>query len=439
MPENKRTIALDWFGDYDFPNHAHVMEELHKKLPEILENSAYQKPALPASQWTIQDFLDHPDILAACLDRLPSPPRLTNDQIHIIAFLPSNRIGPETCRSNCSHCIFRSIPEYKIDIETAIEVVTSLKEQGYICTGLTPPDSFAPDLLAFGKRGSGTAYNITNLGFCAWTSGAEIAGHENPDHLLDTIYDTIGYREIIMNGQEVAGTPTPFTETTPSRVVKQAVDRIRQWNQSPRAKAKHLKILLTFTITKLNNQLKDMRRMLQFCRDNGIGAIRFNRFSNFANIDNLSKYEISREEITVFYENLATLHQEIPLDSDIKLSVSQDFGEQGITAIEPFMEKAYQNKKVNMCRLGRKLFSLVIVDGELTIACCTNRYLPKVGKVRKKPDSGMWEIQWDEALLKRIFYTRGIEIDGNYGLYGCWAAQPHDPAFNNKTLIESIF
>lgn len=322
-------------------------------------------------------------------------------------FYYNRRTGGKQCGADCAHC-FLKVPGAEaeaVSAELAVEVTRDLEAQGYRI-GLTPADSFAKDVLATGNGGS--AYRIDGLGNTAWTSGVPIA---LPDwrQKLERARE-VGYTAIVMNAHAAAGISVPIAGVTKAPVIFNAIENIKAWNRERPGEA--FDIGVTFTVRRDNLELDSLRTFVRFGIEHGVGVVRFNCFANFLADPRYSAYELSREDVATFYGNLAQLHLEF-LGEPIQLSVSEDFGNAGIEAIEPHMPVEHRGQRVGVCRAGWRLFAITPINGVLRIVGCVDRMAPYLGHVERI--EGRWTIVW---YPERVEELRRAQVDGD--LYGCF-------------------
>lgn len=319
--------------------------------------------------------------------------------------------GKQTCLANCSHCFFK-IPgseEQYISINLAVEIANDLRTQGYNRIDLTPSDSFGEEILSYGDDGSG--YRIPGIGKMAWTSGAPIAklGWENR---LERAWQ-IGYRSLVMNGHDIAGTDVPFKGVTKAPILKKALANMKQWNeQNP---DKQFDWGYTFTLRSDTCNSVVMGKIAEWAVENNIRILRFNCFADFLqNNPEHKKLVPTQTNISDMYKVLASLHEKY-IELPMQFSVSEDFGDSGIGAIEQYIPEEYRGKKVGTCRAGWRLFAITPIDGIIRVVGCVDRMWPYLGTVEKL--NGSWKIIWD---FKCIEEMRKARIDGQ--LNGCFSS-----------------
>ena len=336
-----------------------------------------------------------------------------------IYFYQSTQTGSRTCRRACEMCFFKRLPQTTVPLSLATEVTRDLQRRGYR-VGLCPADSLVPEVLRSGA--SGSAYRISGLGLTAWTAAAYLAD-SSWEATLEAAW-TAGFRVLVINGQGVAGVPVPFKGVSTPAQIQTAVNRIREWNQ--RRPDQQFKIGITFTI-RSDHDYASFQQMGKWAVENGVAVIRFNCFANFRGLPEHDRWLLERSGVERFYDWLARLHKEM-IGSGVQLSVSEDFGDAGISQIEALMPAEYQNRQVGRCRSGWRLFALTQLEGKLVVTGCVDRLLPVMGKVVKKTDGR--DIDWDLAILGRL-----AEIQTQRRFYGCWGglgfARGKDAGFND--------
>lgn len=320
--------------------------------------------------------------------------------------------GQQTCLANCSHCFFK-IPgseEQYIPISLAVEIANDLRTQGYNRIDLTPSDSFGEEILSYGDDGSG--YRIPGIGKMAWTSGAPIAklGWENR---LERAWQ-IGYRSLVMNGHDIAGTAVPFKGVTKAPTLKKALENMKQWNeQNP---GKQFDWGYTFTLRSDTCNSVAMGKIAEWAVENNIRILRFNCFADFLQ-NNLEhkKLVLTQTNISDMYSILASLHEKY-IEFPMQFSVSEDFGDSGIGAIEKYIPEEYRGRKVGTCRAGWRLFAITPINGIIRVVGCVDRMWPYLGIVEKW--NGSWKIIWDFERIEEMCKAR---INGV--LNGCFSSQ----------------
>jgi hypothetical protein len=315
----------------------------------------------------------------------------------------SGRPGKQTCLASCSHCFFK-IPgaeEQFISINQAIEIAHDLRSDGYARVDLTPSDSFGEEILSYGDDGSG--YRIPGMGKMAWTSGAPLAlrGWEKR---IERAWD-IGYRSLVMNGHDIAGTNVPFKGVTKAPILQKALVNIKKWNEiNP---DKQFDWGFTFTLRSDTCNFESMGKIAKWAIENDVRVLRFNCFADF--LQNNQEYNDlvpSQKDILTMYKTLAMLHLKY-IDSRMQFSVSEDFGDAGIEAIEPYIPEEYRGKKVGICRAAWRLFAITPINGTIRVVGCVDRMWPYLGTVEKQ--GGQWVIVWD---MRRIEEMRKARISG---------------------------
>ena len=322
-----------------------------------------------------------------------------------IYFHYDSRIGGPTCKAACSHCYFRNQPAFHIPAERALAITHSLREQGYNI-GMAPADSFNDEALDAGDAGS--AYRLKTVNALAWTSGMPLMlpGWEKR---LARAYE-IGFRSIVMNAHEAAGTSVPLAGVTKGVVIQRALANIRSWNG--RSSDRSFSRAVTFTIRRDNCELDLMRQMVAWGVGEGLELVRFNAFSNFQNLPEHKVYELTRNDIVRFYACLAELQREF-LETPTALGISEDWGDAGIEQIYPFLTPEWQSRSIGWCRTGYRLFALLEVKGELVLTGCVDKWDPPVGKVLEY--GGEFKIAWD---YDRIETIRQAVLKNE--VYACW-------------------
>lgn len=339
-------------------------------------------------------------------------------------FYYSRETGGRTCKASCEHCFLMldGAKEESISVTQAHEIIVDLQAEGYTSVGLTPSDSFSDELLASGDAGS--AYRISGLGNTAWTSGAPLA-LEGWRERLNRGWE-IGFRAIIMNGHDVAGTTVPFGGVTRKALLDRALANIRSWNTHRREG--EFQFGLTFTIGAHNCDYVSLRTMANYALEIGCSFLRYNCFANFLARPEHAQYEQSADQIREMYVSIARVHTEL-IDQPISISVSEDFGPHGIEVIEPFMPPEYRGREVGNCRAGWRLFGITPVNGRLAVVGCVDRMAPYFGEVVRR--EGRWTIDWNFEHLEEF---RQARLRGQ--LYGCFGGvgrnRPADAGFNSS-------
>lgn len=328
----------------------------------------------------------------------------------------SLKLGKNTCLANCSHCFLKikGAEEEYIPVSLAIKVANDLRTQGYTQVDLTPSDSFGEEILEYGDDGS--AQRISGMGKMAWTSGTPLAlsGWEKR---LERAWQ-IGYRSLVINGHDLAGTTVPFTGVTKVPTLKKALANMKQWNEHNLDK--QFDWGYTFTLRSDTCNSVAMGKIAEWAVENKIKVLRFNCFSDFLGGNSEYSHLVpSREDISTMYKTLAFLHEKY-IDSLIQFSISEDFGDAGIEAIEHYISKEYRGKKVGICRAGWRLFAITPIHGVLRVVGCVDSMWPYLGIVRND-HNGNWIIEWD---LDRIEKIRKARVKGQF--YGCFGGVGRD-------------
>ena len=333
-----------------------------------------------------------------------------------IYFYYSREIGASTCKAACSHCFLRGPGEAdeKIELPQTMKILYDLQTAGYKI-GLTPPDSFGDELLESGDAGS--AYRIEGLGNMAWTSGAPLALPGWEDRLARGY--SMGFRTIILNAHDAAGINVPFGGVTKKRLIDQAICNIRTWSQA-QADGGYEDIGITFTLRRDNCGYEAMEQMTTYAIDQGASVLRFNCFADFLKQPAYEHHMMDRLQIEQVYRNVARLHQE-HLAEPIRFSISEDFGEAGVAAIEPYIDPKLRGQQVGICRAGWKLFAITPINGKVMVVGCVDRIAPYLGEVVER--GGKWTIDW---YYERMESLRQARING--GLYGCFGGVGRDRA-----------
>jgi len=324
----------------------------------------------------------------------------------------SKRPGRQTCLGNCEQCFFK-IPgseEQFIPISKAIEIAHDLRNEGYIRVDLTPSDSFGEEILNRGDDGSG--YRIPGIGKMAWTSGVSLA-LSGWEIRLEKAWQ-IGYRSLIMNGHDIAGTVVPFKGVTRASVLRRALQNIKQWNE--KNPDKQFDWGFTFTLRSDTCNPMAMGKIAEWAVENGVRVLRFNCFADFLHNNPEHKNLMpNQKDISTMYETLAMLHVKY-IDLPMQFSVSEDFGDVGIEVIEPYIPEEYRGKKVGICRAAWRLFAITPINGILRVVGCVDRMWPYLGTVEKI--DGFWTIIWD---LERVEEMRQARFSGE--LSACFSVE----------------
>lgn len=346
----------------------------------------------------------------------------------------SKRPGMNTCLANCSHCFLKVVgaEEQYISIPEAIEVANDLRTQGYTNVDLTPSDSFGEEILQYGDDGS--AYVIPGMGKMAWTSGVPLA-LEGWESKVARAWQ-LGYRSLVMNGHDIAGTAVPIKGITKAPTLQKALNNMRSWNV--RNPDKQFDWGYTFTLRADTCNPIAMGKIAEWAVKNEVRVLRFNCFADYLGSDPTHRFLVpSRKDILTMYETLAKLHQKY-IDSPMQFSISEDFGEAGVEFIEPYINPLYHNQKVGVCRAAWRLFAITPINDKLVVVGCVDRIWPYLGTVEKC--NGQWTIVWD---MERMEQMRQARLQGQ--LYGCFGGvgrdRPNGTGFNSvegNALLSSL-
>lgn len=356
---------------------------------------------------------------------------LRNEEIDIY-FHYDSRIGAPTCKAACSHCYFRNRPTFNIPVEQALQITQNLRNQGYN-VGMVPADSFSDDALNAGDLGS--AFRLKSIGASAWTSGMPLYLPGWKERL--TRAWQIGFRSIIISAHEAAGTSVPIKGVTKPLVIRQAIQNIGEWNtllriSEPTPDQPGYSIATTFTIRKDNCDLSTMRQMAHWAISAGVNVARFNCFANFQRLPEHKVYELSREDISQFYGHLAVLQEEF-MSTPLQFGISEDWGDAGIEQILPYLPSNWMSKQTGWCRAGYRLFSMIMVEDEVVLTGCVDKWAPILGKLVS--DLGGYRIEWSTEHIEAI--RTAVQ---NQGVYACWGGVGYDrepqAGFNSNPTAE---
>lgn len=320
-------------------------------------------------------------------------------------FHASNQVGKRTCQAQCEHCYFFNAKPYEVPRDEALAVVRSLSAQGYDISYLLA-DSFADEALL--SEVGGSAFRVQDNGLAAWTAG-RILTQRGWEARLDRGWE-LGYRAITITAHDVADTPIIFRGVTPGKVVERAVENIFLWNE---CRKRDMKIILTFTLHKLNLTRDNLQKMARFCFRNGVDVCRFNAFANFRNDPSLTRCELERSDIVRFYGYLKELCQAYQ-HTGVYFGLSEDIGDAGIEQVLPWLSAEWHElDRTQWCRAGYRLFALIKVGEELRIVGCVDRWDPPLGRVLKVGDD--YHIEWDVAKIEAL---RLAVLSQQ--VYACW-------------------
>ena len=316
----------------------------------------------------------------------------------------------KTCGSACQGCYFKNLSPYEIPIETAKQIESNLRDQGYD-VGIVTADGFS-DASLYQVGEAGSAFRVKDFAVNngnAWTSGYLLT-QEGWNRRLSDGWD-IGYRAITISlyglilDFPIKGVPKPET-------VYQALINIQSWNcLHP---DKKFKLIVTARIFPHTKSLESLRLLASWCYDFGIDGLRWNAHANFQNIPEHSLLELNKEDIYDFYGNLAILHEEY-INKPILFGISEDIGPYGIEQILKYLPDEWSEFKPQSnywCRAGYRLFSINMVEGEIVVTGCVDRWAPILGHVRLK--HGQYSIEWKYDEIEKL---RLSVINGS--VYGC--------------------
>ena len=337
---------------------------------------------------------------------------LSSSQIDIY-FHYTNEIGKATCKAKCNHCYLKTVDDFSVPFDVAADITDALKVKWYNIW-LTPPDTFADWFLEKVRQNNmnnswWSAFRLEEMGLAAWTSGKPLILW-NPFDKLQLAYDC-GYRSITLSPHDAAWTFVPITWFTKWTDVTVAIGNIQERNKHNPDKV--FAITTTFTLGKHNNNFESMDKMAQWWIANNINLPRFNCFANFLQKDEHKVYEMSKDDIRVFWGNLLML-QEKYINEEMKFGLSEDWWDAFINDwLLQYLDDAWKDKWSWWCRAGYRLFAMIQRDNDIIIVWCVdNRSIWSVlGRVLQWPqgydiDRNMPEIErLRQAIVSEKLYS----------------------------------
>lgn len=316
----------------------------------------------------------------------------------------------KTCGSACQGCYFKNLPAYEIPVDTAKRIAGDLRYLGYD-VGIVTADGFS-DTSLYGVAEAGSAFRLEDIAKNnggAWTSGY-LLSKDGWRERLNTGWE-IGYRAITISLYG-AVLPFPIPGVPRPETVRAAIANIRTWNQEN--PDKKYRIVATARIFPHTKDLNSLRKITDWCLLNGVNFVRWNAHANFLDIQDQIDLEITASDIRKFYGNLAQLHEEY-VDQPITFGISEDIGPLGIEQILPYLPRewdAFVPGSNYWCRAGYRLFSINMVEGQIVVTGCVDRWAPVLGYVRYA--HGQYRIDWKYEEIENL---RTSIINGS--VYGC--------------------
>jgi hypothetical protein len=333
--------------------------------------------------------------------------------------------GQSTCAADCSGCYFQTLDPYEIPADIAKKVRDDLAGIGYDI-GLVYSDSFSDTALSQGE--SGSAFRYDPLGAnntMAWTSGNLLAGSKSGARRLTEGWK-LGYGIITISLYNMV-TQHPMSRTPSNGAISKAIQNIKIWNANnfPGNQNAGYELATTQLIHRENCNLDDMRRVAEWCLNNGVSVCRFNSFANFMDQSNMEPYEMTPEDSERLWRNLAILQEEY-LSTPMKFAVSEDISARGIEACIPYFNpndgwEKFNSERPYWCRAGYRLFSIngeTQADGSTRLpikACVDNWSKLEIGEVRQSSDDGRFKPYFNIPMIEDL---RISVLDGKIST--CW-------------------
>ncbi len=318
--------------------------------------------------------------------------------------------GKKTCGSACKGCYFQNLPMYEIPLETAKRITSDLRYQGYD-VGVITADAFS-DTALYEVGEAGSAFRLKDFAENngnAWTSGYLLSQPGWEKRLIDAW--NIGYGAITISLYATV-LEFPITGIPKTETILTAVKNIKSWNEmNP---DKRFKIIATARIFPHTKDLDSLRKLAEWCIEQEIDGLRWNAHANFQNIPEQILLELTASDIYCFYGNLAKLHEEYQ-DKPILFGISEDIGPHGIEQILPYLPAEWDSFVPGSnywCRAGYRLFAINMIEGEIVITGCVDRWAPILGHLRYA--HGQYRIDWEYEKIENL-KTAIVEKK----VYGC--------------------
>ena len=318
----------------------------------------------------------------------------------------------KTCGAACQGCYFKNLPPYEIPIDTAKKITKSLRLQGYDI-GIVTADGFS-DISLYQIKEAGSAFRLKDIAERngnAWTSGYLLSKEGWRERLKTG--SGIGYGAITISlygtvlDFPIPGVPKPNT-------VKTAISNIQKWNKENPNKI--FKIVTTARIFPNTYDIGSLRKLADWCLENKIDFLRWNAHANFLNLPDQIPLELTAKNIYDFYGNLAKLHNEY-INEKLAFGISEDIGPYGIEQILQYLPSEWDKFTPSSnywCRAGYRLFSINMINGEIVITGCVDRWAPVLGYIRH--ENGDYFIEWKYDEIERLRLS--IIEDRVYGCHG---------------------
>jgi len=347
---------------------------------------------------------------------LKIPFNLLNPSDIDIYFHYTNEISKKTCKANCDFCYLKTVDEFSIPFDTAVQIIDALKQKWYNIW-LIPPDTFSEWFLEILWKTNidnswGSAFGYKNAWLeDAWTSGKPLL-LEDYTKKLELAYEC-WYRSITLSPHNAADTYVPFDWVTKGSDVLFAIENIQKRNSVNSDKA--FKITTTFTIGTYNNTFDVMDRIVQWAIRSGVGLVRFNCFNNFSEQKNYQDYEMWVEDMKTFGDNLLMILDKY-CDASILIWLSEDwwdaFLNQGLLW---YLDDWWKWDRNGRCRWWYSLFAMVPRWEDLVLVWCVDNrnYGEVLGKVIS--DGCLYDIQRNIAAIEQ---HRNAIVEGE--LYSCF-------------------